>query len=95
MNFKHLYYFWVTARIGGENRAGQHLHVTPQTLSVQIKLLQERLGCQLLERNGRNVRLTDAGRIAAGYAEQIFTLGQQMEEALRASRETHAAPLAR
>ena len=93
MNFKHLYYFWMAARTGGVNRAGQHLHVTPQTLSTQIKLLEERLGCQLFERSGRNIRLTDAGRIAAGYADQIFSLGLQMEDALRVSRAAHAASL--
>jgi LysR family transcriptional activator of nhaA len=66
MNFKHLYYFWMTARTGGIIRAGQRLHVTPQTLSGQIKLLEERLGCRLFERQGRNIQLTDAGRIAVG-----------------------------
>jgi LysR family transcriptional regulator, transcriptional activator of nhaA len=83
MNFKHLYYFWMTARTGGIIRAGQRLHVTPQTLSGQIKLLEERLGCRLFERQGRNIQLTDAGRIAVGYAEQIFLLGSQLEGALK------------
>jgi LysR family transcriptional activator of nhaA len=91
MNFKHLYYFWMIARTGGVIRAGQRLHVTPQTLSGQIKLLEERLGCQLLERNGRNVQLTDAGRVAAGYAEEIFLLGSQLEGALKQRAGTHAA----
>ncbi|MGA7816813.1 transcriptional activator NhaR [Caballeronia sp.] len=90
MNFKHLYYFWMIARTGGVIRAGQRLHVTPQTLSGQIKLLEERLGCQLLERNGRNVQLTDAGRVAAGYAEEIFLLGSQLEGALKQRAGTHA-----
>jgi LysR family transcriptional activator of nhaA len=83
MNFKHLYYFWMTARTGGVIRAGQRLHVTPQTLSGQIKLLEERLGCRLFERQGRNVQLTDAGRVAVGYAEEIFLLGSQLERALK------------
>jgi LysR family transcriptional activator of nhaA len=91
MNFKHLYYFWITARTGGVVRAGKQLHVTPQTLSGQIKLLEERLGCRLLERNGRHVQLTDAGRVAAGYAEEIFLLGSQLECALKESAGTPAA----
>ncbi|MDH5707750.1 MAG: LysR family transcriptional regulator, partial [Hylemonella sp.] len=41
MNFKHLHYFWVTARAGGILRAGKQLHITPQTLSGQIKLLED------------------------------------------------------
>ncbi|HEY8907440.1 MAG TPA: LysR family transcriptional regulator, partial [Rhodoferax sp.] len=41
MNFKHLYYFWVTARAGGVMRAGEQLHTTPQTISGQIKLLED------------------------------------------------------
>ena len=49
----------LAARIGGINRAGQRLHVTPQTSSAQIGLLEERRGCQLSERDGRNIRLTD------------------------------------
>ena len=44
MNFKHLHYFWVTAKAGGIVRAGEQMHTTPQTLSGQIKLLEERLG---------------------------------------------------
>ncbi|MGA7778645.1 MAG: transcriptional activator NhaR [Paraburkholderia sp.] len=83
MNFKHLYYFWMTARAGGVIRAGKRLHITPQTLSGQIKLLEARLGCQLLERDGRNVRLTEAGRVALGYAEEIFLLGAHLESELK------------
>jgi Bacterial regulatory helix-turn-helix protein, lysR family len=85
----------LAARIGGINRAGQRLHVTPQTSSAQIRLLEERRGCQLSERDGRNIRLTDAGRIAAGYADQIFAPGLQKEDALRVSRANHAAPSSR
>jgi LysR family transcriptional activator of nhaA len=91
MNFKHLYYFWMTARTGGVIRAGQRLHLTPQTLSGQIKLLEERLGCRLFERQGRNIRLTDAGQIAVGYAEDIFLLGSQLEGALKGRASTGGA----
>ncbi|WP_420992146.1 transcriptional activator NhaR [Cupriavidus sp. 30B13] len=83
MNFKHLYYFWMAARSGGIVRAGTQLHVTPQTLSGQIKLLEERFGCALFERDGRNIRLTDQGRVAFRYADEIFSLGAQLESALK------------
>ncbi len=83
MNFKHLHYFWVAATSGGILRAGEQLHTTPQTLSGQIKLLEERLGRALFKKSGRNLELTEAGRVALGYADQIFTLGAELEEALQ------------
>ena len=47
MNYKHLYCFWAAAKAGGIVRASERLHVTPQTLSTQIKLIESRLGCRL------------------------------------------------
>ncbi|MBX3637121.1 MAG: LysR family transcriptional regulator, partial [Rubrivivax sp.] len=76
MNFKHLYYFWVVAKAGGVVKAGEQLHTTPQTLSSQIKLLEDRLGRKLFRKSGRQLELTDDGRVALRYAEEIFTLGQ-------------------
>ncbi len=87
MNFKHLRYFWVTAKAGGIMRAGEQLHTTPQTLSGQIKLLEDWLGRKLFQKNGRNLELTEDGRIALGYADQIFTLGAELENALQAARD--------
>jgi len=86
MNFKHLYYFWVAAKAGGIMRAGEQLHTTPQTLSGQIKLLEEWLGRKLFRKSGRQVELTEEGRLALGYAEEIFTLGAALESALRQAR---------
>jgi LysR family transcriptional regulator, transcriptional activator of nhaA len=87
MNFKHLHYFWATAKAGGVMRAGEQLHITPQTLSGQIKLLEERLGCALFRKSGRRLELTEEGRVALGYADQIFSLGAEMEAAISQSRE--------
>ncbi len=86
MNFKHLYYFWVTAKAGGVMRAGEQLHTTPQTLSGQIHLLEEWLGRKLFKKAGRNLELTEDGRVALGYADQIFALGAELEGAVRAVR---------
>lgn len=83
MNFKHLHYFWVAAKAGGVVRAGEQLHTTPQTLSAQIKLLEERLGRRLFRKSGRNLELTDDGRVALRYADEIFNLGQELESSLR------------
>jgi LysR family transcriptional regulator, transcriptional activator of nhaA len=86
MNFKHLHYFWVTAKAGGVMRAGEQLHTTPQTLSGQIKLLEDWLGRKLFQKNGRNMELTEDGRLALGYADQIFALGAELETAVRQER---------
>jgi len=83
MNFKHLHYFWVTARAGGILRAGKQLHITPQTLSGQIKLLEETLGRKLFRKHGRRLELTEDGHVALGYADEIFTRGAELETALR------------
>jgi LysR family transcriptional activator of nhaA len=83
MNFKHLHYFWVTAKAGGVMRAGAQLHITPQTLSGQIRLLEEALGRKLFQKNGRTMVLTEAGRVALGYADQIFSLGSELDSAVR------------
>lgn len=83
MNFKHLHYFWVTAKAGGIMRAGEQLHTTPQTLSGQIKLLEDWLGRKLFRKNGRNLELTEDGHLALGYADQIFALGNELETAVR------------
>lgn len=87
MNFKHLHYFWVAAKAGGIVRAGEQLHTTPQTLSGQIKLLESSLGLRLFRKSGRQLELTDEGRLALGYAEQIFAMGSEMETALRQARD--------
>ncbi len=86
MNYKHLHYFWAAANSGGVVRAGEQLHITPQTLSGQIKLLEARLGCSLFKKAGRRVELTAEGRIALGFADQIFALGQELETALGRAR---------
>jgi len=86
LNYKHLHYFWATAKAGGVMRAAEQLHTTPQTLSGQIKLLESQLGCALFRKAGRQLELTDAGRVALGYADQIFALGAELETALGAAR---------
>lgn len=91
MNFKHLYYFWATAKAGGVMRAAEQLHVTPQTLSSQVKLLEDRLGCTLFRKSGRGLELTEEGHTALGYADQIFALGTALESALGTARGDHEA----
>jgi LysR family transcriptional activator of nhaA len=87
MNYKHLHYFMQVAKSGSVMRASELLHLTPQTLSGQIQLLEEKLGHALFAKSGRGLVLTDAGRLALGYAEEIFSLGGQLEGAVRDSPE--------
>lgn len=86
MNFKHLRYFWTVAKAGGVMRASEQLHTTPQTLSGQIKQLEAWLGHDLFRKRGRGLELTNEGRVALGYAEQIFALGNDLENTIRLSR---------
>jgi len=90
LNFKHLHYFWVTAHAGGIARAGEQLHISPQTLSGQIKLLEEALEKKLFRKNGRTLELTDVGRVTLSYADEIFSLGSELENAVRRESESGA-----
>ena len=65
INYKHLHYFWAVAKQGGVARASEHLHLTPQTISGQINLLEDSLGEALFTRAGRNLELTEAGRLCS------------------------------
>jgi len=95
MNYKHLYYFWTVLRAGGIVRASEQLHLTPQTLSGQIKQLEERMGQPLLRKVGRGVEPTDAGRLVMRYADDIFALGASLQEALATGRDTRRTAVLR
>ena len=95
MNYKHLHYFWTVLRAGGIVRASEQLHLTPQTLSGQIKQLEERIGQPLLRKVGRGVEPTDAGRLVMRYADDIFALGASMQEALATGRDARRTAVLR
>ena len=86
LNYKHLYYFWVVAKAGGVARAAERLHLTPQSISGQLRLLEESLGGDLFRRAGRRLELTDAGRVALAYAEEIFPRGDELPAVLAHQR---------
>lgn len=83
INYKHLHYFWAVAKRGGVARASEYLHLTPQTISGQISLLEDNLGEALFSKVGRNLELTDAGRLVLSYADEIFSLGGELEDTVR------------
>ena len=83
LNYHHLLYFWTVAREGGLVPAGKVLRLSHPTLSAQIHALEDRLGERLLVKEGRKLALTDMGRTVYRYAEEIFTVGQELMEAVK------------
>ena len=81
-NYNHLLYFWTTVREGGVVRAADALHVTPQTISGQIKLLEQEFDGALLQKKGRKVVPTDLGHTVFEYADELFALGQDLVRAV-------------
>ena len=94
LNYKHLRYFWAVAKSGSIARAGEQLHLTPQSISGQLRELEESLGVALFRRAGRALELTDAGRRIIGYAEEIFALGDELLDAARDQSTRKSLPLA-
>ena len=82
MNYKHLHYFWMVAREGSISRACERLNLTPQTVSGQLSLLEQNLGVVLFNRVGRGLELTETGRMVMSYAEEIFSLGSELQQML-------------
>lgn len=82
LNYRHLYFFWVVAKEGSITQAAERLGLAIQTISTQLGLLEQSIGKSLFAPQGRRLVLTEAGRIALRYADQIFLLGEQMQEAL-------------
>ena len=82
-NYRHLYYFWVVAKEGGMSRAAERLDMAVQTVSAQVRSLEQSLGHALFKPAGRGIALTAAGTVAMAHAEQIFQLGEQLPAAVR------------
>lgn len=82
LNLKHLRYFWAVAANGTIAHASEILHVTPQTISGQLRELEEQLGAKLFKKSGRNLVLTDTGRVVFSYADEMFRLGSELQDVL-------------
>lgn len=83
LNYQHLLYFWQVARQGTVAQAARRLHLAQSTLSGQINAFQQVLGERLFVKRGRRLELTEAGRVAYRYADEIFSLGREFVETLR------------
>jgi len=82
LNYKHLHYFWVVTKSGGVAKAGEQLHVTPQSISTQIRQLETSIGKTLWRRAGRKLQLTDTGHLVFEHAERLFSVGEELKAAL-------------
>jgi LysR family transcriptional regulator, transcriptional activator of nhaA len=83
LNYHHLLYFWVVAKRGSIVAAGKELRLAHPTISGQIHRLEDALGQKLFTRHGRNLVLTDEGRVACRYAEEIFDLGREFLDTVK------------
>ena len=80
LNYHHLFYFWVVAKQGSIAQASKELRLAHPTISAQIHRLEDVLGQKLFERKGRNLVLTEFGRVALRYADEIFALGREFTD---------------
>ena len=83
LNYHHLLYFWTVAREGSISRACERLHVAQPTISSQLRKLEKSVGDQLFKRVGRNLVLTETGQLVLRYADEIFSLGQELTDVLQ------------
>jgi LysR family transcriptional activator of nhaA len=82
LNLKHLRYFWAVAANGSIARASEILHLTPQTISGQLSELEQQIGAKLFTKSGRNLALTDTGRLVFSYADEMFRLEGELRDVL-------------
>ena len=86
LNYHHLYYFYVIAREGSIVNAANLLHLTPQTISGQLSAFEDYIGVQLFDRKGKRLVLNETGKMAYSYAEDIFTLGNELQQAFHSQQ---------
>jgi LysR family transcriptional regulator, transcriptional activator of nhaA len=83
LNYNHLLYFWAVAREGSIAKASEVMHLTPQTISGQLRLLDEAIGERLFVRSGRQLVLSEMGHVVLQYANEIFSLGAELAHVVR------------
>ena len=83
LNYHHLQYFQAIAIHGSIAKASSVVHITPQALSAQLSLLEDQLGYTLFDRKGKRLVLNEMGHITLSYAQEIFTLGDELINSLK------------
>jgi LysR family transcriptional activator of nhaA len=81
VNYNHLRYFWTVARTGSVTAAARVLNLTQPTVSAQLRLFELAVGVPLFEGEGKERRLTDAGRLLVRFAEEVFSLEREVHDA--------------
>ncbi|RYU69055.1 transcriptional activator NhaR [Aliivibrio finisterrensis] len=89
LNYNHVYYFWMVCKQGSVTKAAEALFLTPQTVTGQIKILEERLDGKLTKRNGRNVEPTELGQLVYKYADRMFGLSYEMLDIVNYSQQSN------
>lgn len=92
LNYKHLRYFWMVAKTGSIAKAAEQLYLTPQSISGQLTEFSTLLGVELFRRTGRNLEITDAGKRVLSYADEIFSIGDELLEAIHNQQTNKALP---
>jgi LysR family transcriptional regulator, transcriptional activator of nhaA len=93
LNMKHLRYFWAVATHGSIARASEVLHLTPQTISGQLRELEDQIGAKLFVKSGRTLALTDSGQLVFSYADEIFRLTGELQDVISGRPGASAVPL--
>lgn len=89
INYNHLYYFWHVYKEGSVVGAAEALFLTPQTITGQIKALEERLQGKLFKRKGRGLEPSELGELVFRYADKMFTLSQEMLDIVNYRKESN------
>lgn len=82
LNYHHLYYFWMVVRHNSVTKASHALHLSQPTVSAQVRQLEDALKTKLLLRQRRGMTLTEVGRSVYRYADEIFALGRELQDAV-------------
>lgn len=91
LNYNHLYYFWMTYKKGSVTLAGEALFLTPQTITGQIRQLEDRLGGRLFKRKGRSIEPTELGQLVFRYADRMFSISYEMLETVTYQKENETS----
>ena len=82
MELRNLITFIHVAELGSFTKAGEQLGYSQSTISVQIKQLEDELGCLLFERINHTITLTERGHELVSYAHQVRALTDEFIENL-------------
>lgn len=83
LNYNHLYYFYVTARLGAVGKAADYLRISQPSLSAQLKTFESTIDRKLFQKEGRKIQLTNQGDQVYAYCKQIFETASHLEEHLK------------